>query len=130
MREGGEGGRGGGREGRMERDGKGREEGEGERWEGEGEDHTIHMYSLDGTDPSHWDQRTHNTSLTLEPEDTQHIPHTGTRGHTTHPLHWDQRTHNTSLTLGPEGLVHLPRHWTHHFHWNCCWTPPPQTSAW
>ena len=33
----------GGREGRMEGDGKGREE--GVRWEGEGEDHTIHVQS-------------------------------------------------------------------------------------
>ena len=29
----------------MEGDGKGREEGEGERWEEEGEDHTIHVQS-------------------------------------------------------------------------------------
>ena len=63
----------------------------------------IHYTGTRGhtTHPSHWDQRTHNTSLTLGPEDTQHIPHTGTRGHTTHPTHWDQRRHNTSLTLGP-----------------------------
>ena len=65
------------------------------------------------------DQRIHNTSLTLGPEDTLHIPYTGTRGHTTHPSHWDQRTHNTSLhwdqrtqntslTLGPEDKQHIP----------------------
>ena len=66
------------------------------------------------THPLHWDQRTHNTSLTLGPEDTQHIPHTGTRGHTTHPSHWDQRTHNTSLTLGPEDTQHIPYTGTQH----------------
>ena len=69
MREGGEGGRGGRREGRMEGDGKGRERG------GKGRGRiTPYMYSLDGY-----------RSLTLGPEDTQHIPYTGTRGHTTHP---------------------------------------------
>ena len=71
----------------------------------------------------HWDQRTHNTSLTLGSEDTQHIPYTGTRGHTTHPLHWDQRTHNISLTLEPEDTQHIPhtgtrRHTTHPTHWD------------
>ena len=69
----------------------------------------------------HWDQRTHNTSLTLGPEDTQHIHHTGTRGNTTHPSHWDQRTHNTSITLGPEDTQHIPHtgtrgHTTHTSH--------------
>ena len=59
--------------------------------------------------------------LTLGSEDTQHIPHTGTRGHTTHPSHWDQRTHNTSLTLGPEDTQHIPHtgtrgHTTHPSH--------------
>ena len=59
----------------------------------------------------------------LGPEDTQHIPHTGTRGHTTHPSHWDQRTHNTSLTLGPEDTQHIPYtgtrgHTTHPSHWD------------
>ena len=75
------------------------------------------------THPSHWDQRTHNTSITLGPEDTQHIPYTGTRGHTTYPLIWDQRTHNTSLTLGPEDTQHIPHtgtrgHTTHPSHWD------------
>ena len=75
------------------------------------------------THPSHWDQRTHYTSLTLGPGYTQHIPHTGTRGHTTHPSHWDQRTHNTSLTLGPEDTQHIPHtgtrgHTTHPSHWD------------
>ena len=70
------------------------------------------------THPLHWDQRTHNTFLTLGPEDTQHIPYTGTRGHTTHPSHWDQRTHNTSLTLGPCCGEH--RLFTH-AHWG--WSP-------
>ena len=54
-------------------------------------------------------------------KDTQHIPQTGTRGHTTHPSHRDQRTHNTSLTLGPEDTQHIPQtgtrgHTTHHSH--------------
>ena len=69
------------------------------------------------------DQRIHNTSLTLGPEDTQHIHYTGTRGHTTHPLHWDQRTHNISLNLGPEDTQHIPHtgtrgHTTHPSHWD------------
>ena len=72
---------------------------------------------------SHRDQGTHNTYLTLGPEDTHHIPYTGTRGHTTYPSHWDQRTHNTSLTLGPEDTQHIPHtgtrgHTTHPLHWD------------
>ena len=97
MREGGEGGRGGGKDGGRW---KGEGGGGGERGGKRRVRITPYMYSLDGTDPSHWDQRTHNTSLTLGPEDTQHIPYTGTRGHTTHHLHWDQRDWFIFLVTG------------------------------